>query len=555
MVQQGPLFYAAEIGVYRASTAAPATDPGYLAAPRLALAQLSAAVEVDEVLRASDLGYRTPPGDPAGAGGVLIYPPRLETAFELDRSLQLPPEQSGVAIGWGNIRLSNADRSLDRLAGMTADARTFRILSARKRWDAGRGIETDPPYSSLVPLFAGVATNLYLGDGVLEVGVRDASYWLERSLQSDVYGGTGGLDGTADMAGRLKPKARGGSSVAPIRNVSPVLVDPIRRIYQYSDAPGVIVALYEGGLAGGIVNAGDVSDLTSGSVAGGYYRTDNARGLLQLGATPVRAITLDVIGKFASGATASTAASLALRLLQEDVALPANLLDAASFAAVEASASWTSGFYWDGATAVDAASALGILAASLGAKVVPTRWGGLRLLALRAPAAGAAAGGSYGIETLVDVKPMPLPAGLAPPLRRARIGYGKAHTVQATDLAPTVTAAERQRLAAGWQYAARAAPSSTILTYRRPNDGNLVETALQIAADAGALADAVVALWGVPRLLYAVTVPIEVALRHDLGDLLALTYPVAGLAAGATGRIVGEQIRSHDQTATLLVLV
>ena len=56
------------------------------------------------------------------------------------------------------------------------------------------------------------------------------------------------------------------------------------------------------------------------------------------------------------------------------------------------------------------------------------------------------------------------------------------------------------------------------------------------------------------RRLYDVSLPLPLALARDLGDVVALTYP-GPLAAGALGRIVGEQIRTADSLATLQVLV
>lgn len=548
----GAPFHLAEIDLARPALAAPATDPGIATRPRLALARYASRAAATETLRVSDLGYRTPVGDPAG---LLVYPPRLEQAFAVDRTLALAPDQPGVAYAVGSIRILNADRALDHLAAGSLDARAFRILAGTKGWDAARAIETDPAMASLETLFAGIPFPPRLAEGVVEIPLRDAGYWLERPLQQDVYLGTGGLDGTADMAGRPKPKLRGGSVANPVRFIAPVLVDPTRRIYQYSDAQAQIVTLYEGGLAGNIAHAGDVADLTAGSVAGGFYRTDNARGLFQLGAEPARPILLDAVGRFPSGTLASTAAEIIRRILLEDCQLAAGLVDTAAFTALDAACPWTAGCYWDGQDAVDAASALSDLLRGLGAKLVPTRAGTLRPLALRAPAAGEAVAASYGTETIVEAVPVPLPDGLSPPPIRAIIGHGRTWTVQVADLAPTVVSATRQRLAAQWQYAAQAAPAETLATYIRPNAGTLVETALLDAADAAALAAAQAALWCVPRALHAVTLPVEVARRHDLGALLRVTFPVAGLSGGATGRIVGEQLRDRDAGATLLLLV
>jgi hypothetical protein len=48
-----------------------------------------------------------------------------------------------------------------------------------------------------------------------------------------------------DLAGKRKPKTRGGTALNPVRNVTPTLIDPTNLIYQYSDGPGTVVNLYE----------------------------------------------------------------------------------------------------------------------------------------------------------------------------------------------------------------------------------------------------------------------------------------------------------------------
>src|SRR5262249_42363588 len=113
-------------------------------------------------------------------------------------------------------------------------------------------------------------------------------------------GGSGGLDGTAALAGTLKPLAIGAtvpaSGTGGIQNVSPVLVDPVNLIYQISDGFADVAALYEGGYTGGITVAGDVANLYTGSTPAGQYRTCKTLGCFQLGSTPTRAITCDVYG-------------------------------------------------------------------------------------------------------------------------------------------------------------------------------------------------------------------------------------------------------------------
>ncbi len=136
-----------------------------------------------------------------------------------------------------------------------------------------------------------------------------------------------------------------------------------------------------------------------------------------------------------------------------------------------------------------------------------------------------------------------------------RVGYQRFNATQTAGLAPTLSGERVQALAEEWRIATAAAPD-VLAAWRRPPDPALVETAVLDLADAQALADALRDLWGVPagRRLFDVQLPLAFALRHDIGDPVRITYPGV-LAAGALGRIVGEQLRTAEGTATLQVLV
>ena len=71
----------------------------------------------------------------------------------------------------------------------------------------------------------------------VQVALRDASYYLERQVPRNLYGGTGGLDGEVGLAGQAKPLVFGGPTDAVIKNMTPVLVDPANLIYQVNDGP------------------------------------------------------------------------------------------------------------------------------------------------------------------------------------------------------------------------------------------------------------------------------------------------------------------------------
>jgi hypothetical protein len=544
-------FFAIEMDAFRPGAALPGGAEPWAALPWADDPGEAGPAEAEEIVRASDAGYRTRESD---VDGLQIYSPTVEQAFALDRAMRLAPGDAAVAAGWGSLRLANAGRQYDALAAASnADGRRVRVLSGTKTRDASRGYLVDPPYADLSEVFVGIGQPWFLGESVLDVPLRDASYWIERLLQTETYAGTGGLEGPAELAGTLKPKTRGGSASYPVRNVMPVLVDPTALIYQYTDGPGTVVALYEGGDAQ-IPFASDTTDLYSGVTPAGQYRTDNSKGLFQLGSRPVRAITVDVTGAFVVAGAQSTAAAVARYLLAEDMALPAEFLDTASFTALDAAYPWTAGWHWPEAT--DGAAAAGVLLASLGARLVPTRDGRLTALALRALSSSATPDATLATDQIVSLRPRALGAPLDPPPYRWRIGYQRAHTVQATDLDPDVTEARRQFLAASDRFAVWAS-TDVLAAFRRPQDPPELPTALLQQTHAQSLAEALGALWGtVPaRRLYDVEVPLEIGLQRDIGDVVSLVYPLHDLDEGKLGQVVGDSLRAQDDTMILQVLV
>jgi hypothetical protein len=90
---------------------------------------------------------------------------------------------------------------------------------------------------------------------------------------------------------------------------------------------------------------------------------------------------------------------------------------------------------------------------------------------------------------------------------------------------------------------------------RRRSEPPLVETALTSSDGATALSTLLRDLWAVPegRRLYDLRLPLPLVLARDLRDVVSLTYP-GPLATTLLGRIVGEQLRTADNIATLQVL-
>jgi hypothetical protein len=546
-------FFTAEVDAYNPGAITVLTvAQGFATRPRGTLAALPDAAPVASTLYASDLGYRTAPAD---AGGPAPYPPLLTEAFQISAALNLDPATSAAAAAWGELTMSNTLGQLNAVAGTwNSDARPVRVAYGDKPWDAARGYFTDPAYSTLTPVFNGMATPWFLSDTNLHIPLRDATYWLDRPLQSNLYGGTGAYDGTAAMAGMPKPKTRGGTTGAPVRNVTPALVDPANRIYQYNDGPGTVAALYEGAALTITVSA-DTTNLYAGSTPAGQYRTDNSRGLFQLGSAPAHAITANVTGQFPVAGIVTNAASIARYILSEDMALPAANLNIASFTTAAAAYPFTAGLYFPATAGVSGVAAVAVALAGWGAKLVPYRDGTLRVLVLTSVPPGTTPVASFDPSNIVGCVPTPLPATLDPPPYRMRAGYNHNYTVQTSDLnTATATAAQLAFVATSDTFAANY-NAALQLAYRRPNDLTPLAGSLLVAADALTVVNNQTALWGVRRRVYSISVPVGIALPRDIGDVVKLTYPLDSLTSGQLGLIIGYTFKSTDSTVVLQVLV
>lgn len=516
----------------------------------------SAQLEITSTIYGSDLGYRTRAAD---VGGVVPYPPILSEAFSIDREMALEPQQTAAAWGFGQITLSNDNGRFDSIASSwNSDGRAASIYRGTKTWDDKRGIWIDPPKTALTAMFVGLATPWFLDADKLTVPLRDATYWTEKSYQTDQYAGTGSYEGTTSLTGVLKPVARGGTASRPIKNITPVLIDPISLIYQYNNAPGTVVKLYEGGLSapdlGAITFQADTTNLYSGAALPGRYRTDNSRGLFQLGSTPVRPITCDVTGAFPGGAVVTVAAQIALIMLTNDIAVPAANVNVASFSAAGIAYPYVAGVYFSSTDNPDGVEAVSKILSGFGAKLIPDRTGRLSCFVLRSLTGNEVPAFTIDTTNCVSITPIKLPEAVDPPPYRLRLAYQHNHTVQTSDLNSSANALQLQFVKTPDQYANWA--STTILQrYRRPNDPPPFGGSLLDASDAQTVVTALGGLWGGRSRLYEVVLPIAFGLAIDLGNVVRLTYPMDDLYNGLLGQVVGERFSSSDSTITFRILV
>ena len=543
-----PDFYLAEVTAYRPGAShGPSTYP-WASSAWASPPQIPFVSEVTEVFRASDSGYRTEYAD----GDVLVYQPVLERTVDLDRQIPLSPASSTASASTGIIRLINASGRWDDVStSFSSDARPVELKRGVRTWDALRGLYLDPPSSSLATLFRGMAQGWRIDETALEVPIKDASYWLEQPYQRTTYAGTGGYEGDASLAGQTKPRARGGTATMPIRQCTPVLLDAVNRIYQYSDAPGQVVQVYERG-AIGFGYAGDTTNLYAGSTPSGSYRTDNSRALLQLGAAAQGAITVEVIGEFPTAGAVSQPKYAAAFIMSDDAGLDPSFIDSVYFDGLDGGLH--SGWYWPSGDRSTCAEAVSVFLRGMGVKLIPTRSGKLRPIPLRTLPSYAGPVATLTAAHITDLAPVVLPSPLDPPAYRWRVGYACNHTVQTSGLSELLPDDQRRGLGQQWPISTWLS-ADALAAYSRPSDPDIIETALLDPTDAANLAADLGALWSLRRRLYSVTVPISVGIELEIGDVVQITYQFGDLRTGKLGQIVGDQLRGQEGTIALQVLV
>jgi hypothetical protein len=439
-----------------------------------------------------------------------------------------------------------------------------------------RQILVDPPYASLIPVFVGVMGPWRVTPTTVEVALRDASYYLERQVPRNLYGGTGGLDGEVGLAGQPKPKALGmkAGSPMPLKNVTPTLVDASNLIYQVTDdvlaTGGGGVIPYDGGVP--LTYSSSVPSLYSGSTIAGHFRICEALGLFQLGSIPVFGVTADV-SPINSGSTFgeqdNTVGGLMLYLLGTLMAVPASMISATNAiltplgsnpAASGRASKLSCALYLSSNDTIDGVTLVSRVLESSGALLVPGRDGALRMFLPAAIPVGSWPVLSLDDTTIVSIAAENLPSSIDPAPWRMRIAWDHNWTVE-TSLAGAVTPAQVTWLSQAFRTAYASAAPSALLLMARANDapvigadGGICDTGVS-GADVKAVAADSIALWGTKRRLYSVTVPHFLSDGLDWGSVVKLKSSFDGLNAGKLGQIVGWAYASGDSTAVLKVLV
>lgn len=247
---------------------------------------------------------------------AVMYPPAIKTALNFSSELFDSKTLTGRSSnGAGNIELLNGDGELDDILSVAWDNAPISIKVGADYFDPGDFVE----------VFRGVVESATWDTSRITLRVRDRQALFDEALQSNRYGGTGGLDGGADLAGKPIPLLYGTKP-----NIKPVLVDASNLIYQIHDGSvEAIDAVYFAGLL---------------AAAGTDYTVDLANGRFTLLTAPNGIVTCDARGDNTGGYIDATT-DIVYRLVTTHAGFTLTDFDLGSFELTKALNSAAIGYY------------------------------------------------------------------------------------------------------------------------------------------------------------------------------------------------------------------
>jgi hypothetical protein len=427
-------------------------------------------------------------------------------------------------VGSGQLVIANSDGFYDFLPKNYAiDGRDITIRIGREQ----------DSYGSAYTVAKVTSTGWQIDIDSVTIALEDYSYKLKVSAQPNLYGGTGGSDGNADILGKRKPLSFG----TP-KNVSAVPVDPTNLTYQLHDGSIQSVdAVYDRGA--GLTAGSDYAtyaDLIAATVTEGSFGTCLAEGFIKLGSKPQGTLTADLHGENSSGFLQTTADIVRWFVREKTVLDDPDGLDVAAFDALNTAQPAPIDFFLgpDDQSAVTDVCAN--LMSGIGGWYTFNRSGLFTVAIFLAPAGSPTMSFVRNDIMNGDVSRQPLPAELSTPQWRWRIPYQLNWTVQSSDLAGEVTA-DRQAFLAQ-QYSLAIYEDDAVKTdHPFAIDPDPSQAYFTNQTDALAEATRRSALFKVTRAMYQFSVPRR-ALKLDLGAVISLTHPRWDLADGRLMTVV-----------------
>lgn len=401
-----------------------------------------------------------------------------------------------ASLSFGDIEIENISGELDSWLDDVWTNRSVNVYFGDVSW----------PRSEFRLIFSGTMAGINSrARGVLNLDLRDKLQRLNTPLTENKLGGA------TNNKDKLKPLCFG-----ECHNIEPLLIDPATLQYQVHD--GAIESIIE-------VRDGGVPVAFTPALASGTF---------VLTAQPAGVITCSVQGDKFGGVYRQTVSPLVQRLVtgygKATDRFVAGDLDAANLSAFEAAHIQPVGIYLPERTNVLQACA--DIASSVGAQLIMSRAGTLRLLKVALPAVGTPTPVTAANMAEMSLSIRDRPSVVA----SVKLGFCKNYAVQTT-LQTGIPEAHKALFSEAY-LTATASNSGVASAYRLSVEPTEVATHLLVAADASAEATRRLSIWSTQRDVLGYTGTPELLLE-SLGSPQTITHGRFGLAAGVTGQIVG----------------
>ena len=516
------------------------------------LAELT--VRTDSVGSTTTLRY-TSGKEYVGFGAPGYYAPVVHKFLNLRRDAFGDGTTSGdIKVGGGVLELVNNDGQLDALIDYGFDGGEACFLLVDDESSA---------YSSAEELLVGTMEQPEFTFDAVKVRVRDRREETEVPLQTTLYAGTNsgatGVEGLAnDLKGRPKPDAIGYvfNALLPVANDQ-------KHIYQIDSVrANDVPAVFDGGVAltKGTART-SLSALQNNNPAAGqydYYLGADVEGgaYIRLGTTAQYAITADIEGQSRSGTFRTLPGDLYQEYLTQRAGVDAGDVSSADVSAVNIAAPYDLGKWIDEQTTVH--NVLDLIAASIPGWWGPDRIGEFRLKKLEDPSSSSAAltfkvfdlntrakasdGDVVSIQRITTND-----TGHGVPAYQVTVLYKEFAHIQPDGLDVNITLARRSESSKQWRVAV--ATDNTVKDKHPLAEALEFETALTVEADAQAVADHLLDLYGVRRDRYRLTVRLtkDLISTVDLGTIVKLEFDRFGLASGQNFVVLGLRYRGVDE--------
>lgn len=448
-------------------------------------------VSTETTLYLSNRNYVTAAAD---APASTAYSACIVGGVSTSESLNLDGSPS---MSWGDVEIDNTDGSRDGWLGYVWSNRTCNVYMGDPTW----------PRADFRLVFSGVIDDIASKSRTtLNLKLRDKLERLNVPIWETLLGGS------TSNKDKLTPIVLG-----EVHNVEPLLTNPATLVYQYNS--GITERLIEVRDNGAPITT---------------FTTNLSAGTFTLTAAPVGQITCDVQGVKPSGTYSSNISTLVQYVVQNygptTTRFSGGDLDSAQLSSF-ASANTQS----VGVGLSERENILVIcqrLASSIGAQVVCTSAGLLRLIRIALPAVGTPTA-----VTEADMELRSLSIADRPAVKASvKLGYALNSTVQSSGLAGGLPASSSDAL--GQEWLSITSTDSTVATnYKLGAQPVQIDTLLIDTSEATTEATRILDLWKVQRQVYKATY-LPHLLLTELGDTWTITHPRLGLSAGKTGLVV-----------------